>query len=218
MPPHLRITSCLFQPFSKVPPNPFPPPLFSTLLYIQSFTMICGKNLLPLCYDTSIRSPEEGFKNEIVLTAQTNGLSAWPLSLIFVTYHRHLVTDKRNTQIQIHLYKYTNTHTYKCTSYPPSLVCRFTGLWWLRCARGAETWSQWDQPGWNPVETGSRATRRAFGWTLSKKQQSLCFVCPKKMMIMGLDRALSLSNCYAGDGEDDTDRGGHNPWQRKSLT
>ena len=129
VPPHLRITSCLFQPFSKVPPSPFPPPLFSTLLYIQSFTMICGKFLLPLCYDTSIRSPEEGFKNEIVLTAQTNGLSAWPLSLIFVTYHRHLVTDKRNTQIQIHLYKYTNTHTYKCTSYPPSLVCRFTGLW-----------------------------------------------------------------------------------------
>ena len=85
VPPHLRITSCLFQPFSKVPPNPFPPPLFSTLLYIKSFTMICGKNLLPLCYDTSIRSPEEGFKNEIVLTAQTNGLSAWPLSLIFVT-------------------------------------------------------------------------------------------------------------------------------------
>ena len=116
VPPHLRITSCLFQPFSKVPPNPFPPPLFSTLLYIQSFTMICGKNLLPLCYDTSIRSPEEGFKNEIVLTAQTNGLSAWPLSLIFVTYHRHLVTDKRNTQIQIHLYKYTNIHTYKWTS------------------------------------------------------------------------------------------------------
>ena len=125
VPPHLRITSCLFQPFSKVPPSPFPPPLFSTPLYIQSFTMICGKNLLPLCYDTSIRSPEEGFKNEIVLTAQTNGLSAWPLSLIFVTYHRHLVTDKRNTQIQI--YKYT--HVQMDISYPPSLVCSFTGIW-----------------------------------------------------------------------------------------
>ena len=107
---HIMFVSTFLKSSTQSIPTPF---VLNTALY-SIFTMICGKFLLPLRYDTSIWSPEEGFKNEIELTAQTNGLSAWPLSLIFVTFHRHLVTDKRNTQIQI--YKYTHIQIHQLSS------------------------------------------------------------------------------------------------------
>ena len=57
---------------------------------------------------------------------------------------------------------------------------------------------------------GSRATRESFRMDAVAKTTIIMFCLSQKMMIMGMDKALFLSDCYAGDGDDDTDRGGHN--------